>query len=563
MGRTMSRNVSLRAASILWLATGPVSVWADALSEPPERWQDILVPVAEVDISGAERLMQQAIAEARAEIAGLLISPDVDHASIAGAYGRLGALFLLLEVEAQADACFRTAGKLEPEEFRWPYYAGHLAMVAGNTERALAYLESARELDPDYPTLYLRLGKVHLDRSELAEARAFFEKIADTVGLVAAANYYLGQVANLERRHEDAIFHLKKTLETDPSATEAHYPLAQAYRALGKNDLAHEHLNRFVAKTPEAKDPLLEKLQGAVERSLPAFRKGLHATRQGDYEKAAERFAEGLAIDPGNVPARVSYARALYLSGRADEAGAELERALEAKPDQLLARFLQGVLLQQQEKPDQAADRYRRSLGIDPGFAGALFYLANLDFKAGRYSEAATGYSKALAADREIPPARLLELIARRRAGEAEADIAERLAELCAQYPEDPILRYALSRLLAAAADPAVRAPKQALQIASRLSLVQPIPPHQRALALAQAASGQFQEAVRTQQQAIAMAAWVMAPPAELEAMNRELTSYVEGEMPAEPWPEGDTLLSPPPFDPVAPFRDYPAAVPY
>jgi tetratricopeptide (TPR) repeat protein len=262
------------------------------------------------------------------------------------------------------------------------------------------------------------------------------------------------------------------------------------------------------------------------------------------------------------VPARVSYARALFLSGRADDAGKELTRVLEASPDQLLASFLQGVLLQQQGKPDQAADYYRRSLGIDPGFAGPLFYLANLDFNAGRFPEAAAGYAKALTADREIPPARLLELIARLRAGEAESDIAERIAHLSAQHPEDPMLSYAQSRLLAAATDPALRSPEQALQIADYLNLLQPIPPHRRALALAWAASGQFEEAVRTQQPAMAMAAW-MAPTAELAAMKEELASYERGEIPAQAWPEGDPLLSPPPFDPVAPFRDYPAAVPY
>ncbi|MEA3274295.1 MAG: tetratricopeptide repeat protein [Pseudomonadota bacterium] len=558
----MTRYVSLRAALVLWLATGSVQVQADALSEPPERWQGTLVPVAEVDISGAERLMQQAIAEARAEIAGLLESPNADPASLAGAYGRLGALFLLVDVEAQGDACFRTAGELEPKEFRWPYYAGHLAMVAGNTEQALTYLESARELDPEYPTLYLRLGKVQLDRGELAEARAALEKIADTPGLIAAANYYLGQIANLERRFEDAVARLKKALEADPNATGVHYPLAQAYRALGKNELAREHLGRFEAKSPEAEDPLLEQLQEASRRSLPAFHKGIHAIRQGKYATAAERFAEGLAVDPDNVPARVSYARALYLSGRAEEAGEELARALAANPNELLANFLQGVLLQQQAKPDRAADYYRRSLSVDPGYAGALFYLANLDFNAGRYREAAAGYAKALAADREIAPARLLELIARLRAGEPEADIAKRLTDLSAQYPEDPMLRYAMSRLLAAAADSSLRAPEQALQIASQLTLLQPIPPHQRALALAQAATGRFEEAAQTQRQAIAMAAW-MAPPGERAVMQAELDAYERGELPEPAWPEGAPLLSPPPFDPVAPFRDYPAAVPY
>ncbi len=558
----MTGYVSLRAALVLWLATGLVQVQADALSEPPEPWQGTLVPVAEVDISGAERLMRQAIAEARAEIAGLLESPDADPTTLAGAYGRLGALFLLVEVEAQADACFRTARALEPEEFRWPYYAGHLATLAGNTEQALAYLEAARELDPDYPTLYLRLGKVQMDRGELAEARDAFEKVADAPGLDVAANYYLGQIANMERRFEDAVAHLNKALGVDPNATGVHYPLAQAYRALGNNELAREHLGRFEVKTLDAKDPLLEQMQGATKRSLPHFQKAIYAVRQGDYATAVTRFAEGLLIDPDNVPARVSYARVLYLDGQREGAGKELTAALAVDPNQILANFLQGVLSQDQGKRDQAAVLYRRVLGLDPKHAGALFYLANLDFGAGRYAEAARGYRNALEADKETAPARLLELVARLRAGEAEADIAARLAELSAEQPNDPQLRYALARLLAAAQEPGARDPDRALEIASRLAMLQPMPPHQRALALAEAATGQFEEASQTQRQAVAMAGW-MIPPAELAAMNEELDAYQKGEMPRQPWPVADLLLSPPPFDPVAPFRDYPAAEPY
>jgi tetratricopeptide (TPR) repeat protein len=558
----MSYQAWFRATLFASLAVAWSQAPADVLSELPKRWQEILVPVQEVDISGAERLMQQAIAEARAEVAGLLAEPEPDAASLAAAYGRLGALFLLVEVETQADACLRSARALEPEEFRWPYYAGYLAMMAGNADQALDYLKAAQALDADYPTLYLRIGKVHLDRSELPEAAAALERIADTPGLAAAANYYLGQIANLERRHEDAVAHLEKALAANPDATEVHYPLGQAYRALGKNDLAREHLALFVAKTPEAEDPLLEQLQGASKRSLPAFHKGIHAIREGDFAAAAERFAEGLAIDPDNVPARVSYARALYLSGRGDAAGEQLESALAAEPDDLLANFLQGILLQQRGEPERAGNHYRRALAVDPGHAGALFYVANLDFVAGRYAEAAAGYAKAQATDREISPARLLELIARLRAGVSESDVLERLRDLRVQYPQDPMLGYALARLLAAAADPALRAPEQAIEIASELSLLQPIPPHQRALALAQAASGAFDKAVHTQRQTLAMAAWV-APPAEQELMRAELKGYETGELPHPAWPEGDPLLSPPPFDPVAPFRDYPAAVPY
>jgi tetratricopeptide (TPR) repeat protein len=546
---------------IACLATVTRSPRADALANLPEHWQRELAPLEETDLGGAERLMQKSVPEARAEVARLLAQPETDRETLAGAYGRLGALLLLLEIEAQADVCFRNARILQPQEFRWPYYAGYLAMMAGNTEQAVSYLEAARALDPDYPPLYLRLGKVLMDRNERQQARAALERIADVPGLVAPANYYLGQIALLERRFEAAVSHLTKGLDADPTALEAHYPLAQAYRALGEDALARAHLSRFEAKSPRVADPLLEQLQGAAKRSLPAFHKGIHAIRQGDYAAAAARFAEGLAVDPENAAAHVSYARALYLSGRSEEAEAALDEALRQTPDLVLANFLKGVLLQQQGDPEAAAVWYRRALQLDAGHAGALFYLANLDFRARRFKVAAEGYAAALEANDEIAPARLLELIALYRSGTPERVVADALADLRQQHPEDPVLSYAQGRLLAAAQDPAVRAPQRALKLTSRLALVQPIPPHHRSLALAQAARGDFEGAVQTQRQAM-LAAW-MAPPAEQEAMQGELASYEKAELPSDPWPTGDLLLSPPPFDPVAPFRDYPAAVPY
>jgi tetratricopeptide (TPR) repeat protein len=556
--------VPIRAVALaLCVGAGPLPLWADSLSELPAQWQGRLVPVEDADISGAERLMREAITEARQATAELLsAAPAPDPDALAGAYGRLGALLLLTEVEAQADACFRNARTLQPQEFRWPYYAGYLAMMAGNTDPAEAYLLAAQAIDPDYPPLYLRLGKVWLDRSELAKARAAFERVVDRPGLMVAASYYLGQIANLERRYDDAVAHLEAALAADPAAKEVHYPLGQAYQALGKNDLARDHLSRFEARIPVAEDPLLEQMQGAAKRSLPAFQKALHAVRQGDYPAAAGFFAEGLAVDPDNVPARVSHARVLFLSGRRDEAERELAAALAADPDQHLANFLRGVLLQDQGRNDEAAAQYRRTLALDPRHAGARFYLANLDLQGGRFAAAADGYRATLAADPDTAPARLLELVARKRSGEPEGDIIRAVEGLCSAEPTDSQLSYARARLLAGAADKALRDPARALEIARELVRTVPVPPHLRALALAQAANGDFERALQTQQQAIAMAAW-MASPGELELMQGELAAIERRELPAEAWPEGDPLLAPPPFDAVAPFRDYPAAVPY
>jgi tetratricopeptide (TPR) repeat protein len=551
-----------RPLLLLFLISVPPALAADSVSTPPPSWQDELSPVADADVSGAEPLMQQAIAAARAETNALLASAAPDRDALAAAYGRLGALFLLVEVEAQADACLRNAMALQPAEFRWPYYAGYLAMLAGNLDRALEYLETARAIDPDYPTLYVRLGKVRLDRSDLAEARAALERVKDSPELASPANYYLGQIAVLERRFADAVPLLEAALAANPDATEVHYPLAQAHRALGNAEQARAHLAQFKLRAPEIADPLLAELQAATKRSLPAFKRAIHAVREGEYSTAVNEFDAGLAVDPDNAAARISYARVLYLVGRREDAAVELSRALEIAPDQVLGHFLVGALREQRGDLDGAASAYRHALTLDPAHVGALFQLANLDFDAGRYAEAAEGYRRVLAADASVAPARVLALIAARRAGTPEAEIIARLQRAVEQHRDDLQLRYAQARLLAAADDAALRDGERAVALAVDLLVQQPIPPHQRLLALAQAAAGRWGEAAETQQRLLAMAGW-MAPPQAIETMQNELTAYQAKELPQPAWPEDDPLLAPPPFDAARPFRDYPATLPY
>ncbi|TVQ84391.1 MAG: tetratricopeptide repeat protein [Chromatiaceae bacterium] len=543
----------------LWPVQAPR---ADSLAQLPETWQTALVPIPEVDISGAEPLMQEALRQARAEVAKQLVAPTRDPAALATAYGRLGALFLLLEVEAPADAALRNATALQPQEFRWPYYAGYLAMLAGNLDEAIAYLERARAIDPNYPALYIRLGKVRLDRGDLATARIALERVRDVPEIRAPAHYYLGQVALLERDFEGAIALLQEALKANPQAREVHYPLAQAYRALGDSERAKEHLARFELRAPEVHDPLLDDLQHATARSQPAFQRGLHAVRNGHYGRAVEEFAAGLAVDPDNAAARVSYARALFLNDQCDAAEAALATAMATDPNSALAPFLHGVLLQARGDLQGAAVAYRDSLAQDPQHPGALFYLANLDFAAGRFALAAVGYEATLLAAPETAPARVLAQVAALHAGVPEARVAERLEARVAEHPDDRQLRYALARLLAAAATPEMRDPAQAMRLAAGLLVEQPIPPHKRAVALADAANGRYQEATAALEALLAGAGWLV-PPAERTLMEQELAAYRAGRLPQPAWPLDDPLLAPPPFDPQRPFRDYPAANPY
>lgn len=564
---TFPRKAS-RCLSTLFI---PALLWstvalADALSEPPERWGERLQPVAEADISGAEPQMQKAITDARTEIDRLLLDTDAKPTELGRAYGQLGALLLLVEVETQADACLRNAMSLDPDALRWPYYAGYMALLAGNLDNALGYLERARSINPDYPTLYIRLGKTHLDLGDLRAAHASFEQVAETPELRSPAQYYLGQIALLERRFDDAVRHLRVALEANPAATEVHYPLARAYQALGNNAEAEQHLERFVLRSPDVTDPLLDELRASTQRALPSFERAIHAVRLGSYQTAVDEFAAGLDIDPENAAARVSYARVLYLTNQKAQSEQELHRALADAAGnattEALAWFFLGVLRESDGQTDGAIDAYRQALKRNPAHAGAQFQLANINFANERYEEAVEGYAATLRADPDAAPARLLELVARAGAGTTEEELATRLAGLRQAAPEDPQLRYALARLLAAAHDPGVRDPERALEIATKLATMQPIPPHQRLLAIADAASGHPERAAEAMSSMLESMGW-MVPPSERALMARELADLRQGRTPGPAWPKGDPLLSPPPFDATRLMRDYPATKPF
>jgi len=566
MPRAASRRGVVRWLGLLSgivILSLPLRVSADAVAQLPSAWTGTLTPVPEADISGAERVVQESITETRERLADLLAAARTDTAKLAVGYGKLAALYQLANIDRAAALCWENARTLQPDEFRWSYYAGYLALTQGQTDTALSRLQRAQELKSDYAPLNLRLGQLWLDTDQLDKAQVALQTAAAEPGLRAAALFYLGQVDLLKRDYKAAVSHMTEALKIDPQASGVHYPLAQAYRHLGEERLAREHLARFKAKRPDADDPLLAELNNALQTSRKVFAQGMKAIMERDYQTAIEQFEKGLEVDPENLAARVSYARALYLGGQAGAAEKQLDQVLARDHDRVLPNFLLAVLREAQGDAERAAVLYRRVLALDPKHEGARFYLGNLLFQAGDYREAAQQYQAALAVNQEIPPARLLELVARHRAGATDAEVAAELERRIKAWPEQPELKYALARLRALSKDPAVRDSVAALSLANALALGQPSPFNIAVLALAAAADGQFDEAVRVQQQLTDMFGW-MAPQQESKSMKETLAVYKQGMMPQQPvWPVDDPMLAPAPLDPVGPFRDYPAPVPF
>jgi len=533
----------------------------DDVATLPQAWAGKLLPVPAPNLEGQAADIRNGLDETRAAVAAALKKPDVSAAELAAAYGELGGIYQGSFLRQSADLCLQNAERLEPDNFRWAYLAAWLAAETGQTELALARYERARSLNADYPALTLRMADAWADLNESDKAEAAYRKVASVPGLQAAAYYGLGQIALLNRDYAGAIDDFGKALQFDPAATRVHYPLAQALHAVKRDAEAREHLALRGDQLPGVKDPLVDQLNAVQNSASRYFSRAMTAIQDHDYPAAADRFARGLATDPDNAAARVSYARALYLTDHKSEARQALERAVQLEPGNTLGLFLLGVLSEEAGDTAGAEAYYQRVLKYAPGHGGAHFFLANRYWSQGDYTRAATHYSAAIADDPHNVPARLLYLDSLEKTAAPAAQIKAALEADVQQSPEQPLFTLRLIGLLAVSNDAGVADPPEALRLARDLAEQQDIPPVREMLALARAANGDFKQAAEIQQQLVSLAVWTW--PGQSERLARALTAYQEGKMPA-----ADDLPAAPPVQAPSvsgegPFRDYPSPKPY
>lgn len=559
--RFSSRPDELLVFLLLVFSGLPAVGTCDALAELPAVWQIQLQALPEADLSGAEPYARKVIEKQREEVARLLEEGAAARAELAEAYGRLGALYQVYHLPSAAQLGYQNAISLAPDVFRWTYYAAYLASRNGRHAEAIDYYLQARELQPDYLALNLRLGESLLELNRLDEAAKALRTAAETPGLKAMALYLLAQIDLLQRRNTQAKARLQEVLSLDPQANRAHYPLARALRALGENEEARRQLGLQGKRLPQVDDSLIHELERLDQGAQRFFAEGLRASRREDFSAASQAFGQGLEIEPDNLNARVSYARALFLAGEPEQAGQQLETVLRQQPDHILALFLSAILLEEQDDADQATVRYRQVLQQIPDHYGAHYCLANRFYQVGDFTRAAEHYASALASQPEIPPARLYRLLAQKQSGEMDAEIHTRLDTLIAAHPEQLILRYLRIRLLVLSKDPQVRDLEQARQEVNALVQEAFIPPHVELQALVAASLGHFEQAAELQQQVLPGLSWL--DPVVYREGEAVLAAYRRALLPEQVWYRDDRLLLPPKTDARLLFREYPSAVPY
>ena len=269
------------------------------------------------------------------------------------AWNLLGYVQLQGEQVEAARASFRRALEIRPGE---PGAANNLASLAirdGDTDEAVRQYESILELHPDHMRTVVRLGRLLTSLERIDEAEALYAAKVESHPGAIDPRVLLAEIY-LQRGEPASALTL---LQTTPEAFLEH----PAYLAmLGKAQLAAGQDANAIRS--------LERLVKVQPRYLPAYTMLAEAyARQGDLDKLEATLDKTLAMQPGNLLARLGKLKLFVEQKRTAEASALLTSLKEEHPELPELYIQQARLAQVQGQPEAAVQAYEEAFRRAPG----------------------------------------------------------------------------------------------------------------------------------------------------------------------------------------------------
>ena len=467
-------------------------------SRPP------LQPVTLPDLSRAAGPVQSQLRERFASLQSKIDDASTPATELGNEFGETGKLFMAAQYRDAAEPCFLNAQALEPDDVRWPYYLAHLYRLRNEPEKSTALFERVLRARPDDIPALVWLGELYLLQSRPEAAEPLFTKALSRQPHQTAALSGLGRAALARNDYAQAVKYLEEALAQDQSASVIHYPLAMAYRGLGRLDKAETHLRLRGHTEPVPPDPLMANLNGSLNSSVTYERLGVAALDKKEWVAAAESFRKGVELAPDNPSLRHRLGTALFMAGDAAAAEKAFEEAVRRSPDFAKARYSLGVVYLTSGRITDAIAQLSAAVKNDPSYLEAHVRLAEALRHGGRLEQSLSEYDKANGIDPQSAEARFgyaVTLVRLRRYLEAR----DRLVEGTRAYPTQLAFAHALARLQAAAPDDRVRDGRRAMDVTQQLLKQQKQTLDLgETMAMALAEVGQYEQAITLQREMIA-----------------------------------------------------------
>lgn len=247
---------------------------------------------------------------------------DFDEATLLGSMA-----MTLSEGAAYEEALPYFERLLDVEELPATQFAfAHALFQTEQYERAIALLQRAIELDPDYYAAYTLLGQTYAQLEKNKEAYEVFERGLTRDRFEKGLYLAAGKMAIKLGKREEAIKHFEEALALDPEHLEARLNLASLYEYEERHEAIVELLATFENNTP-LMDFYLANAYEALEQ----------------YEKAGTLYASIQEDLNTNVDYLNRYASFLVEEGRRDEALPLAQKLLTLTEDPMWSDFVERM----------------------------------------------------------------------------------------------------------------------------------------------------------------------------------------------------------------------------
>ncbi len=306
----------------------------------------------------------------------------------AGAWGKFAMNLFIHGFEKEAFHCYEQASKLDPTDFRWPYFAAYTAQ-RNNLPGVVEWYQRSQKINPRYAPISVRLGEVLLSTGQIDAAQEAFQQALKADSTLSHAWLGLAQVALSKNDPQTARQLAEKALQKNPGHREVRGVLATILRRLNQIDQAARQME--IAKTlpgaTEMPDPVLDEVYAEGVSSAWRRRKGMVYLENGNYPAAVREFKAVLAVSP-TAHGYYDLGHALHKLGNLTDAIENYQKALSLNPNFPLALSNLGAAYLQQGRIDESIQALKQALKIKPGYPGAAYNLFNIYKLKGDYASA-------------------------------------------------------------------------------------------------------------------------------------------------------------------------------
>ncbi len=324
----------------------------------------------------------------------------------------------------------------------------------GDSDNALANLETCVAHNPKNAEIYLYYGTLLRQKGRLSEAQKAIEKALDLNKYMSKAFYQFGLLEKTREHFDSAKDFFQKAIQLSPDDPYAHYQLGMTYKELGKTDIAimevkratilhptdsygHSRLGQFyqelkkydlaissysMALSLKPKDSyVLEKLaevlasKGEHEKAIDIFQEALSnqfhqnsgtmlslcnsLKAVGKWNDLYDLSGEILRFDPENYKAAYMMAYSVAKQGKLEEATQMFEALVKNNKATYEAWLELGKLYQASGQPDKAVVAFTKSATGAPDQAGIWNNIGILLHSQKLYVDALKAFKKAASFD--------------------------------------------------------------------------------------------------------------------------------------------------------------------